>query len=200
MGDGMDMQMATSDLDEDEKMKYIDSTASEYFRSVYYSKQFSKIVEKLNSKENLSKEEWDYLMRRLFMVTYKASMEEDELGTIDKINYIINKICIKVLRRGRLYSESVKMLASLESNRLANEINNDLFAGMERVEESMDVADMNLLLKQHREALIFRDNKKAFMDSYKKGRTGVITSDELLFMDLMDRAYIREKNLVKEYK
>ena len=92
------------------------------------------------------------------------------------------------------------MLASLESNRLANEINNDLFAGMERVEESMDVADMNLLLKQHREALIFRDNKKAFMDSYKKGRTGVITSDELLFMDLMDRAYIREKNLVKEYK
>ena len=194
------MEIALADLSDEEKMMYIDSTANQYFRNIYYSEKFTSIVSKIDSKENLSKDEWNYLMSRLYMVTYKATMEEDSLGFIDRINYVINRIGAKVFRKGKVHNECVKMLAFLESVNLEEEINSDLFEGTERVEKSMSISDLDVLLRQHREAVIFRDNQDAFIDSYKEGKTGIVTGDDILYMDCMDRAYIREKELVKEYK
>ena len=196
----MEIREIVSKLDNEEKMKYIDSTASEYFRNVYYSKEFSCVLEKLDSKEKLADEEWEYLFEKLYLVTYKATLEEDQLNIMDKINYVINKVCVKVFKKGKLYNESVKMLAFLESVKLEKEINADLIEGLERLEESKNELDLDILLKQHREAVIFRNNQDAFLDSYRDGQTGVMTSDELLYMDCMDRTFIREKELVKEYK
>lgn len=200
MGKVMNMEMATADLSNDEKLKYIDSTANQYFRTIYYSKEFSNIVSKLDSKEKLTEEEWTYLINRLFMVTYKANLEEDPFNSLDKINYLINKIGVKIFKKGKIHNECVKMLAFLESVKLEEEINNDLFNGLERAEKSKNDTDLDILLRQHREAVIFRDNQDAFLDSYKESKMGYMTDDEILYIDCMDRAYIREKNLVKEYK
>ena len=92
------------------------------------------------------------------------------------------------------------MLAFLESVKLEKEINIDLLSGFERTEASKSETDLDILLRQHREAAIFRDNQDAFLDSYRKRELGVMTSDDLLYIDSMDRCYIREKELVKEYK
>ena len=200
MGKVMNMEMATADLSNDEKLKYIDSTANQYFRTIYYSKEFSNIVSKLDSKEKLTEEEWTYLINRLFMVTYKANLEEDPFNSLDKINYLINKIGVKIFKKGKIHNECVKMLAFLESVKLEEEINNDLFNGLERAEKSKNDTDLDILLRQHREAVIFRDNQDAFLDSYKESKMGYMTDDEILYIDCMDRAYIREKNLVKGYK
>ena len=194
------MQLATADLSNNEKMMYVDSTANEYFRNIYYSEKFTFIISKLDSKEKLTDEEWTYLINRLFMVTYKATLEEEELTAFDKINYLINKIGVKVFKKGKIHNECVKLLAFLESVKLEEEINTDLSNGLERLEMSKSDIDLDILLRQHREAVIFRDCQDAFLDSYKEGKTGIMTDNDLLYMDSMDRSYIREKELVKEYK
>ena len=48
--------------------------------------------------------------------------------------------------------------------------------------------------------VLFRDNQDAFLNLYEKGITGVMTKEELTCIESMDRCYIREKELVKEYK
>ena len=187
-------------LSHEEKMMYIDSSATEYFRNIYYSKDFSIIVEKLNSKEKITDEEWEYLVDRLTLVTYKATMEEDSLNLLDKIYYVLSRIGSKVFKEGKIHNECVKMLAFAESIKLEKDINLDLIDGIDRVNFSKNQVDLDILLKQHREATIFRDNQDAFIDSYRNGQVGVMTGDDMLYMDSMDRSYIREKDLVKEYK
>ncbi|MBR5370051.1 MAG: hypothetical protein IK137_01970 [Bacilli bacterium] len=187
-------------LDDSEKLMYTENTASSYFRNIYYSKKFSSILGKLDSKDKLSDDEWQYLFERLYVVTYKAIQEEDSLSIVDKVNYVINRIGTKLIRKGKVHNESVKMLAFLESIKLECEINRDLTYGFDRVKTSRSETDLDILLKQHRESAVFRDNQDAFIDSYKVGQPGVMTNDDMLYMDCMDRAYIREKELVKEYK
>ena len=187
-------------LSHEEKMMYIDSSATEYFRNIYYSKDFSIIVEKLNSKEKITDEEWEYLVDRLTLVTYKATMEEDSLNLLDRIYYVLSRIGSKVFKKGKIHNECVKMLSFAESIKLEKDINLDLIDGIDRVNFSKNQIDLDILLKQHREATIFRDNQDAFIDSYRNGQVGVMTGDDMLYMDSMDRSYIREKDLVKEYK
>lgn len=194
------MQIAISDLDNDEKLSYIDSTANEYFRNVYYSEKFSSIVSKLDSKEELSEDEWNYLINRLYMVAYKATMEEDSFDIIDGINYVVNRVGVFLFKKGIIYNECAKMLVFLDSIRIEKDINKDLLLGIELVENSRDVLDLSILLRQHREAVLFRDNQDAFLNLYEKGITGVMTKEELTCIESMDRCYIREKELVKEYK
>ena len=105
------------------------------------------------------------------MVNYKAVLEEDPLNIIDKIHYAINKIGVKVFRKGKIHNECVKMLAFIESIKLEEEINDDLSIGFDKVESSKSDTDLDILLKQHREAVIFRDNQDAFLDSYKEGKS-----------------------------
>ena len=187
-------------LSHEEKMMYIDSSANMYFRNIFYSKEFSSIVEKLDSKEKITDEEWEYIVDRLSLVTYKATMEEDSLSVLDRVYYVISRIGSKVFKEGKIHNECVKMLAFAESIKLEKDINLDLIDGIDRVNFSKNQMDLDILLKQHREATIFRDNQDAFIDSYRNGQVGVMTGDDMLYMDSMDRSYIREKDLVKEYK
>lgn len=200
MGEVMNLHNFLDNVDETELTMCINMTASDYFRNIYYSKQFSSIVDKLSSKDELSEEEWKYLTSRLYIVTCKATMEEDSLSIADRIRYLLNKIITKILKNGKVYNECVKILAFIESIKLEGEINMDLLECLERVEKSKKEIELEVLLKQHREASIFRDNQDAFINLYMEGETGIMTSDELLYIDCMDRAYIREKDLVKEYK
>ncbi len=196
----MVLQNVIDGLSESERVIYEAQTASEYFRYIFYSKESLTISKKLETSEKLNNFEWDYLMKRLFLVTVKAIEEENSTSIVDKINYVINKVAVKVLKKGKVYSECVKMLSFIESLRLENEINDDLSNGFERVKKSKNEQELDILLRQHREAALFRDNQDAFLDSYKNGKVGIMSDDELLYMDCMDRAFIREKELVKEYK
>lgn len=197
----MVLEEAINSLTESERALYEAQTASEYFRFLYYSLDFTKILKKLNMKEKLSDKEWDYLIKRLFLVTVKAMDEEDSINLADKVSYTINKIGTKVFKKdGNIYNECVKMVAFIDSINMEEIINEDLLNGLELIEEGKKETELDILLKQHREASIFRDNQDAFFNSYKDSKTGKITEQEQVFMNSMERSYIREKNLVKEYE
>jgi len=197
----MVLEKVIDSLDKGERALYEAQSASEYFRFLYYSVGFSKILKKLNSNEKLNDSDWDYLIKRLFLVTAKAMNEEDSINIVDRVTYILNKIGIKVFRKeGRLYNECVKMVAFIDYVRMEEEINEDLLEGLGVIEKTKSEQDLDILLNQHREASIFRDNQDAFCDSYIESKTGRITDSEVAFMNSTERAFIREKNLVKKYK
>ena len=196
----MVLEEAIKSLTDSERALYEAQTASEYFRFLYYSLDFTKILKKLNTHEKLSDTEWEYLIKRLFLVTVKAMDEEDSINLADKISYTINKIGTKVFKKdGNIYNECVKMVAFIDSINMEEIINEDLLNGLELIEEGKKEAELDILLKQHREASIFRDNQDAFFSSYNDSKTGKTTEQEQVFMNSMERSYIREKNLVKEY-
>ena len=196
----MELLNALDQLDEEERNMYIENSTCQCFRSMYYSKEFSPILKKLNTKEKLTSEEWDYIVTRLFLITCKAKIEEDEVTFIDKIMYILSKLGVKLsVRDGHLYNECFKMIRFVDSIDQEKDINRDLTEGLCRVFNGGNDTDLDILIKQHREAIVFRDNQDGYLDSYKESAGGYISDKEKIFLSSMDRAYIREKELVKEY-
>ena len=186
----MKVKKIVAQLDENERKMYFNLSASEYLNNVYHSREFSPILKKLNTKEKLTIEEWEYLVNRLFLVTFKALSEEDK----------ISKIGLKICRKDMpLYNECFKMIRFIDSIDQEIDINMDLVEGLDRVRRSGEDTNLNLLLQQHREAASFRDNKTSFTESYKVSDKSDITDDERKYMAAMISSYNREKSLVKEY-
>ena len=112
----MEINRIIDKLDDEEKRLYWNNTANDFFRNVYYSKEFSPILKKLNTNEKLTTSEWNYLVDRLFLVTCKAISEEDEVKYLDKILYILCKIGMKLSKEdGKIYNECVKMVEFIDS-------------------------------------------------------------------------------------
>lgn len=195
----MKLQRIITNENETEKIKYINGTANDFFKDSYNSEKFHSIVDKLNSKDKLTEDEWVYLIEKLYIVTYKAILEEDELSILDNINYIINKLYVKIFKNGKIHDECIKMLAFIECIKFEKEINSDLSKYLEQIKKDRNEEDLDILIRQHIEALIFRDNQDAFLDSYRNGEVGIMTANDKLYMDSMNKAFIREKGLVKEY-
>jgi hypothetical protein len=195
----MELNSVIKSLSPQEKKAYETQTASEYFRHLYYSQDFIKILDKMDTTELLSDKEWTYLLERLFLVTYKALSEEDTVSFMDRLTYMVNSIAIKVFKSGKLHTECEKMMKFINSVIYEREINEELVNGLEMVENSRSESELSILINQHREAAIFRDNQDAFIDSYKESNTGSMSNQDIVNMNCMDRAYFRVKELVKEY-
>ncbi len=196
----MKVKKIVAQLDENERKMYFNLSASEYLNNVYHSREFSPILKKLNTKEKLTIEEWEYLVNRLFLVTFRALSEEDKITSGDKIRYAISKIGLKVSRKDMpLYNECFKMIRFIDSIDQEIDINMDLVEGLDRVRRSGEDTNLNLLLQQHREAASFRSSKTSFIESYKVSDKSDITADERKYMAAMISSYNREKSLVKEY-
>lgn len=195
----MDFDAIIDSLSKEEKELYDSQTASEYFRSLYYSQTFIKIFKKMNTTENLSEDDWIYLIERLALVTYKAVLEEDSVSFTDRIRYIINSIGVKVFKSGKMHNECEKMIKFIDSIAREGEINEDLLFGLELVDDTRSEAELDTLLNQHREAAIYRDNQDAFIDSYKDSSYGSLSNNDTVYINCMERAYFRVKELVKEY-
>ncbi|MBQ9019357.1 MAG: hypothetical protein IJ097_03530 [Bacilli bacterium] len=196
----MDLSKIISELDDEEKKQYLKQNASGYFRYLYYSKPFIPILKKLESNDKLIDEEWNYLIRRLFLVTYKAIDEENNTSFKDDVIYILSKIGIKItIKNGHLYNECYKMINFIESMQKEKDINVDLLNGINIVDSNKNMTDLDILLKQHREASIFRDNQNAYYAAYDSSFKGFVTESEKNYIYSMNRSYIREKNLVNKY-
>lgn len=197
----MKLNKVVDELSDEEKKIYWTQSANDYFRSLYYSKSFIPILKKFESNEKLNKEEWDYIIKRLFLVTCKAISEEDEVTYFDKFHYMLSKIGQTFsIRDGHLYNECVKMIEFIDSISMEKDINKDLLNGLDIVSDSVNPTDLDILLKQHREAVIFRNNQDAYFDAYKDSYKGFITDSERVYINSMHRSYKREKELVKEYE
>ena len=194
----MKIKDVVAQLNENEREMYFHLSASEYLNRIYYSKEFSPILKKLNTKEKLTMEEWDYLACRLFLVTFSAISEEDKITSKDKFMYTISKIGLKVCEKNKcLYNGCLKMVRYIESINQEIDINKDLLECLDRVVESKEDNDLKRLLQQHREAALFRNSKDLFVGVYKKSNNHNITEEEQEYMDAMINSYNGEKNLVK---
>ena len=197
----MKLNKIINELNPEEKNIYLTQSASNYFRLMHYSEKFIPILEKLETRKKLTIEEWDYLVKRLFLITCKAIAEEDNVTYVDMFHYTLSKIGQTFsIKDGHLYNECVKMIEFIDSISMEKDINNDLLCGLDIIKNSDNPTDLDILLKQHREAAIFRDNQDAYFDAYRDSYKGFITDSERAYINSMHRSYEREKNLVKEYE
>ena len=195
------MKKMIEDMSSDEQNIYDNQSTSDYFRFLYYSEFFTKILDKLDVKSKLSKEEWEELLRKLYLVTCKAISEEDSLSIMDKLRYSLSKILIKISRTdGPMYSECFRMIEFVKSIDNEKDINLDLLEGFAIVSKSMSEEDLLILINQQREASAFRDNQDSFCIKAIQSSKSSISESERISINLMNRAYLREKELVKEYK
>lgn len=196
----MEIAKIVDELDDEEKRIYWTQSANDYFRNIKYSKNFTIISKKLECEEKLNDKEWDYLIKRLFLVTCKAIDEEDNVSFINKVIYILSRIGKMIsIKNGCLYNECVKMIEFIDSISMEKEINKDLLDCLEDADKSRDDTQLDLLLKLHKEASVFRDNQDAYFDAYEYSDKGYITDSERIYINTMFRSYSREKNLVNEY-
>ena len=197
----MELNKIINELNPEEKNIYLTQSASNYFRLMHYSEKFIPILEKLESRKKLTIEEWDYLVKRLFLITCKAIAEEDNITFMDRISYTLSKIgSVIFIKDGNLYNECIKMVEFIDSINMEKSINSDLLVGLNTVKSKVDDNLLGILIKQHREASIFRDSQNLFVEEYINSIDGPITNLEEVYINSMHGSYKREKELVKEYK
>lgn len=197
----MELLNALDRLNEEERNMYIENSTRQCFTNMYYSEEFACILKKLNTNEKLASEEWDYIVTRLFLITCKAKTEEMKVTFMDRIIYLLSRLGLKIgTKDGNFYNECFKMIRFIDSIDKEKEINRDLADGLTRVFNDGNDTNLDILIRQHREANIFRNNQDEYIDIYKESSSGIINANEKMYISSMNSAYIREKELVKEYK
>lgn len=165
------------------------------------TEKFQRIKEKLENKEKITKQEWDFITEQLDLITYRSCFMEEKNTISDSLLFIISKLGMKLNKKhGYNYTIHYKTLEAITSFDKEKEINDDLLIGMEIVRDSNKEKDLESLLKQHREAYIFRENKEAYLREYIVSDAGILSPNERLYIHAYNYAYQNEKKLVKQYK
>ena len=201
MGDGMelDLNQLVEAMSEEERDFFLKNSASDYYRYLESHEEFQNILEKINQSHKLTDSEWNYIISKLFIVSCRALMEEAKVDFLDRLYILIGNIGTKIGRKDKpLYNECFKMLEYARSFKQEADINDDLLNGLDIVSERKQETDLDILLRQYEEGNIFRSNQVAFMEAYEKTETGVVSFDERMYMNAFQRAYQREKELVKK--
>ncbi len=195
----MDIEKLIDEMKEEEKIIYLKSNASSYFHYVFKDNE-SSLKEKINQSEKLTEEEWKFILEKLFLVTTKAIAEEDEFSIVDSIVYLISRISKAIsFKDSPYYNECCKLIEYLGTIKKEKMIHKDLVKGLRIVNVSREETDLDILLRQHEEACIFRDSKDTFNRIYENTSTGIINRSEIMYSNIMKRSYGREKELVKKY-
>ena len=186
----LDLKDIINEMSEEEKEIYYIESSSKYFRWLYNSEEFSKIIDKLDNDYVIEEKEWLFLFKRFFAVTCKAINENEELKFLDKVIYMFSNIGIKMCKLdSKGYNECYKMIEYINSIRMNIDINNDLLYGLEKVGEGRVYRDLDILIKQHNTACSFREYKDMFFESYKKNNNSDISYEERIAINSFGRSY-----------
>lgn len=199
MGDDMDLEQLVEDMSSEERECFLKTSTSDYFRYIESQEEYQKIVEKVNQSEKLTEAEWSYISSKLYVVSCRTLIEEDSFSFLDRLYILIGKIGLLISKKDRpIYNECYKMIAYANSFKQEKEINEDCLNGLDVILEKKQETDLDILLRQYQESIIFGNNQMAFMEAYKKSSPGVITMEERMYMNAFQKAYQREKELVKQ--
>ena len=197
----MDLNYLVDRMPEEEREVYLHKSASEYYHFLEEQEEFSTIEEKLSTEEILNEKEWLYIFYKLYLVSCRALMEEENYTLVDRVLYLLTKLGMKVCKKdGGLYNECYKMMEYLTSIKREHEINLDLFHGIDNVMDTCSETDLDRLIKQYRLANVFRDNKDAFQEAYHASDMGYISGYERMYIHACHKAYEEEKVYAKEWK
>ena len=197
----LDLTEIVNEMSEEEKEIFFIESSSKYFRYLCDTETFKNIIGKLDKDYAIKESEWLFLFKRFFAVTCKAVDENEKLSFLDKVIYIFSRIGIKLCKLdSKGYNECYKMIEYIKSIKMNNDINSDLFYGLELVGSDRVYKYLEVLIKQHNTACGFREYKDMFFESYKKSDNGKITYEERMAINSYNRLYEKEKELVKKYK
>ena len=199
-GKRCDLLDIVDEMSEEEKNIFYNESTNKYYKYLEKSESFKRIIDKVEKDEEILEDEWIFLLKKLFTITCKAMSENEELTFWDKLPYVFAKAGMRLSEEDSdAYNESYKMVQYIDSIKQADEIIMDLFHGLEVVSNTRRVEDLNILLKQHREAYRFREYKDRFYDSYSSNDRSDITPEERVSINSFNRFYEKEKSLVKTY-
>ena len=155
---------------------------------------------KLEKQEELTIEEWQYIMERLFLVLTKRKSEEDELEFADKMYALISKVGMKFFEEDSpMYNEFYQMLEFVTSIQENKKVDEDLAYGFKQVLDSYNQDDLIILLRQFEEACCFQENRDKFLRRFEEKDKGIISADEKMNIKAFHNAAERSKQLVKKY-
>ena len=196
----MRLQNLMKNLTKEEKIIFYTEDANHYYRYVKNSDCFSQLNKKLESDGKLTEEEWDYLLNRLYLVTCKAIGEEDDITISEKLIYLISKLGYIISKKNSsLYNEAYKIMEYIGGIKKAQDINDDLLYGYDMVVDTHDEGYLDILIRQHEAAEIFRGNKSFFEREYVNSKDGKISDNEKIAINSFNRGYDSEKKLVLKY-
>lgn len=196
-----DLKEIVNEFSDEEKEKYFIESSSKYFKYLYETPIFKKILYKLDNDYIIKEEEWMFLFKRFFAVTCKAIEENEKISFLDKVIYMFSKIGFHIGKLdSKFYNECYKMREYINSIKMNADINNDLLLGLEKVGSGRDYKNLETLLNQHIVASSYREYKDLFYESYKKSENSIVSYDERIAINSLGRYYTREKELVKNYK
>ena len=195
----MDIEKLINGMSKEEKKIYLGTSASDYFYHVYKDGD-SPLKEKLEKSDKLNEEEWKEVLEKLFLITTKALAEEERIFILDSLYYAICKI-LKTFsfKDSAFYNECLKYVYYLWGMRKEKSINKDLVRGLSILKYSHEEQDLDILLRQHEEAAIFRDLKAYLDQEYNASSVGFISSEQKMYANSMKRSFYREKDLSKKY-
>lgn len=195
----MDIEKLLNEMDEEERVFYLHSTASDYFNHIYSDKD-SSFKKKIEKSEKLNEEEWKEVLEKLFLVTTKALAEEEKIVLLDSLFYMISKIFKTVsFKDSAFHNECEKMMHYLWGMKKEKSVNRDLVYGFGVVLDNHDERDLDILLRQHEEASTFRDLKGYYDQEYTNTTVGSISKLEKMYANSMKRSYQRGVELTKKY-
>ena len=181
-------------MEEEEKEYYQTHNSTEYFQYITESAQFQ---ESFNRLEN---EDWYYLFEKLYLVTYKALNEEKNYLALDGVLYLFSKIGLFLSKKGTSsYHEFYKLLKVSQAPFLEKRVNDDLLYGLEIVMRYRDEEYLDILLRQHQEASVFRNHRDYLYQQDDLAKNGELPTGEIVAINCIERSYQREKELVLKY-
>ncbi len=188
-------------MDREELDLAVEGNYREYYDYLFADDTFLNVIEKVKGKEELSEEEWLYILERLFIIRYKSVQDEEKIDFKDKFNSLICRIGMKIFKDDSgLYNECLKMYKLIEFMKNEKEINKDLYNGYEIVKDNKDIESLNILINQYIEANIFKSNSSFYEELFEESTSGIISTSERTQMNASTYSYNREKELVKRYQ
>ena len=196
----MDLNFLLEELSEEEKKVYMTKSCNDYYYYFLNTDFFKEIQKKLSNHANITEDEWEEILKKLYLLTCKAVSEEDSLDLLDRFIYLFARVGFRFSQEDTFfYNECYKMIAYIVSIKRTKELNIDLFNGLDYVMDHCEETELDLLLRQHQEASIFRNYKDRFLQAYQDSQEGVISSSERISINTCERAFQREKELVLQY-
>jgi len=205
------------ELDSEEMELYKNVSANAFFKYVYNSEQFQSILNKLDTNEKLTDEEWKYILGRLFLVTSRSTAEykKNKLGLKDKLLKLLCRIgMFFAATDSSWYNEFYKMFEFIGSFKKLKLVSSDLYGCFLLVDEEKNEDLLKIYIDQHKDAYDFRDYRKKFMDCFIENNqralddvaagmvdreVGTVAGDERTNINMMNRSFDKSKELVLRY-
>lgn len=197
----MDLEVIFDELSDDEKVYFISSRNVDYYKYIINQVEFRDICTKLDQDIDLDNTEWKYMLEKLFLITDKSMLEEDNISFRDKIIYSFSKFCIKKIDDSTdLYSECYKIVKYFDGLNEINELNDILVDGLLFVFKNRNNNNLKVLLEQHDMVQACREYREDFIERYMDDIPGRISGIQYRDINLLERSYNDVKGKVLSYK